>query len=175
MTTRAAYRETLAALAAKTEAKIPGLNGRVAKGLRLALVGDITLHADGHSTVLSSSDPTRRYEILDGRCPCRDWEQAPQHLCQHRLGAGLMRKALELMPQAPQEETASPATPLPEAPASVNVKVLVMGHEVMVTLRGSDETTLLTRLQALLKRADIRPVPKPAPRSGNWKRTYQGR
>jgi len=66
-------------------------------------------------------------------------------------------------------------TPLPEAPASLNVKVLVQGHEVQVTLRGTDETALLGRLQALLTRQDIRPIPKPAPRSGNWKRQPAGR
>ena len=64
-------------------------------------------------------------------------------------------------------------TPLPEAPASLNVKVLVQGHEVQVTLRGTDETALLGRLQALLTRQDIRPIPKPAPKAGGWKRSNQ--
>ena len=61
-------------------------------------------------------------------------------------------------------------TPLPEAPASLNVKVLVQGHEVQVTLRGTDEAALLGRLQALLTRQDIRPIPKPAPRTGGWQK-----
>jgi hypothetical protein len=68
---RTQYREVLATLAEKTKTKIPELNGRVEKGLRLALVGDIELHANGTATVYSSSDPTRRYEIIDGACPCR--------------------------------------------------------------------------------------------------------
>jgi hypothetical protein len=48
----------------------------------------------------------------------------------------------------------------------------------MVTLRGDTEAELFERLQAVLKRPDIRPLPaKPAPRAqGQWKqRTYQGR
>ena len=60
-------------------------------------------------------------------------------------------------------------TPLFEAPASVNLKVLIAGHEVMVTLRGADEGALLTRLDALLKRQDVRPIPKPVKQAGSWK------
>jgi hypothetical protein len=66
-------------------------------------------------------------------------------------------------------------TVLPEAPASINLKVLIQGHEVMVTLRDRNEATLLARLQTLLKRQDIRPIPpRPAPKTGGWKRN-QGR
>jgi hypothetical protein len=42
------------------------------------------------------------------------------------------------------------ATPLPEAPASVNVRVVVAGYEVQWTLRDVDETRLAGRLAALL-------------------------
>jgi hypothetical protein len=37
------------------------------------------------------------------------------------------------------------------------------------------EDALRGRLQTLLKRQDLRPIPKPAPRTGGWKRGYQGR
>jgi hypothetical protein len=157
---RQQYREVLATLAEKTKTKIPDLNGRVEKATRLALAGDIELHADGSSTVYSSSDPTRRYEIIDKMCSCRDWEQAPQHLCQHRLGAGLMRKALELCPPTPSLEAPAPAAaaipassgPLGEAPASVNVRLTIGGREVQLTLRDHDEARLLVRLEAVLAR-----------------------
>jgi hypothetical protein len=79
----------VALLAEKTKTRIPELNGRIEKAVKLALAGDVELHADGTATVYSSSDPTRRYEIREGTCTCRDWEQAPQHLCQHRLSAGV--------------------------------------------------------------------------------------
>jgi len=45
------------------------------------------------------------------------------------------------------------------------------GHEVMITLRDFDETALLGRLEALLRRSDVRPLPKPAPRQQWRKRT----
>ena len=176
-TDRQAFRATLATLADKTKAKLPTLNGRIEKAVKLALAGDVELHADGTALVNSLSDPSRAYQIAQGVCQCRDWGQAPEHLCCHRLAAGFQRKVGELAPEGPQEPAAvCSAPPLPEAPASVNLKVLIQGHEVMVTLRGSDETTLLARLQTLLKRQDIRPIPKPTPKAGNWKgRSYQGR
>ena len=46
----------------------------------------------------------------------------------------------------------APSAPLPEAPASVNVRLMLHGYEVQVTLRGSDETQVLDRLAALLAR-----------------------
>jgi hypothetical protein len=42
--------------------------------------------------------------------------------------------------------------PLPEAPASCNVYVMLAGRKVQLTLRDSDEQRLLARLEALLKR-----------------------
>jgi hypothetical protein len=73
----------------------------------------------------------------------------------------------------------TPATgTLPEAPASVNFKAMLGGFETQITLRDTDESRLLARLQALLNDRRIQPVPKPAPRSGGqpWKqrRQYQG-
>jgi hypothetical protein len=46
----------------------------------------------------------------------------------------------------------SASAPLPEAPASANVRVKVGGHEVQWTLRDVDEARLAARLEALLTR-----------------------
>lgn len=45
---------------------------------------------------------------------------------------------------------------------------MVSGFEVQMTLRDTDEAALLTRLQAVLKRPDVKPMPKPAPRQ-QWR------
>ena len=50
------------------------------------------------------------------------------------------------------------STALPEAPASVNVRVQIAGREVQWTLRDVLEERLATRLEALLARY---PVPQP--------------
>jgi hypothetical protein len=164
MSDRQQFREVLAGLATKTQAKMPTLNGRVEKACKLVLGADVTLLPDGTAQVGSLTDPSRVYLVGHGACDCRDWDHAPEHLCCHRLAVGFQRKALELLP-AP---TPAPAAGvLPEAPASVNVRLMVNGFEAQITLRGHDETAVLERLQALLKRPDIRPVPKPAPRQGH--------
>ena len=46
------FRQTLATLAAKTQAKLPALNGRVEKACKLVLGGDVELHQDGTALAL---------------------------------------------------------------------------------------------------------------------------
>jgi hypothetical protein len=170
------FRQGLAGLADRMQTKIPALNGRVGKACTLILQGDVELHDDGTALVNSLTHPTVAYQVAPGLCQCKDFDRAPEHLCCHRLAAGFLRKLLEKMPAA-DATVVTTAAPLPEAPASVNLKALIGGYETQITLRDVNETRLLERLQTLLKRQDIRPIPKPAPRSGNWKsrQQYQGR
>jgi hypothetical protein len=58
------------------------------------------------------------------------------------------------------------ATPLPEAPASVNVHVMLAGRQVQVTLRDSDEQRLLERLERLLQRFPVAEDTKQEPPEG---------
>jgi hypothetical protein len=165
---RQMFRETLAGLAAKTQAKIPALNGRVEKACKLVLGDDVEVHADGTAVVHSLTDPTRAYQIAQGVCQCKDYAQAPEHLCCHRLAAGFARKVQELLPPA-QSET--PAAPLPEAPASVNCHITLEGRQVQLTLRDTDETRLLQRLAAVLKQypASAQPERPRGPSQGRGK------
>jgi hypothetical protein len=62
----------------------------------------------------------------------------------------------ELAAEQPQEQFQGAAVPrLPEAPASVNVHVVLAGRTVQVTLRDSDEQRLLARLEKLLARLPV--------------------
>src|SRR5215471_470243 len=128
---RQQFRGVLAGLAAKMLTKIPALNGRVEKACKLVLGGDVELHPDGTALVNSLTDPTRAYQVSPGLCLCKDFDHAPEHLCCHRLAVGFVRKVQELLPPALD----LPASPLPEAPASANVRIQIQGHEVQVTLR----------------------------------------
>jgi len=108
--------------------------------------------------------------------------KAPEGWCRHRIAAGIAKRVRELLaaeaPQAPTQEQprGAPRCPLGEAPASVNVRAMLAGHECQLTLRDHDEGALLLRPQAVLKRPDVQPVPRPAPRAGQWKkREYAGR
>src|SRR5262249_16069587 len=157
-TVRHRERELLAQLAQKTQGKIPTLNGRVEKATRLVLAGDVELHTDGTALVSSLSDPSRSYQLKDGICQCRDWQQAPSNLWWHRLGVGFARKIAEVLATEPP---AQPVEPFPEAPSSLNFQAQIGAYTVQITLRDSDEGRLLDRLSALLKaRNDIQPVPK---------------
>jgi hypothetical protein len=184
-TARQQFRDALAQLATKTQAKLPQLNGRVERACKLVLHGDVELREDRSALVGSLSDPAKAYQISQGVCQCKDYTQAPEHLCCHKLAAGFLRKINEVLdseaPQAPANQgyhgNPEPSqVPLPEAPSSINFKAIIGGFETQITLRDADESRLLARLQALLKDQRIRPVPKPAPRQGQqWrsKREYR--
>jgi hypothetical protein len=161
-TTRQQFREVLAGLASKTLTKIPALNGRVEKACKLVLAGDVALHPDGTALVNSLTDPTRAYQVTGSpaTCQCQDYDHAPEHLCAHRLSVGFLRKVQELLPPAPESTPGVhpvSTTPLPEAPASCNVYVMLGGHKVQVTLRDTDEHRMLVRLEELLQRSPAAP------------------
>jgi hypothetical protein len=138
----------------------------------MVLAGDVALHVDGSATVGSASDPTTAYEIVNGHCGCADFARAPHQFCKHRLSAALARRTRELAqtPASPAP-VAPPVVPLPEAPASVSVRLPVAGHDVQWTLRDTDETRLAARLDALLARYPVEgqspavaaPVPQTVP------------
>jgi hypothetical protein len=121
-----------------------------------------------------SSDGSRLHHV-NGVCSC----QAGQHgkACKHIQAWKLYRyiagKVAERKPDQGDNYHLETPPQHHEAPASVNLKVLLHGHEVMVTLRDSDEAILLSRLQVLLTRPDIRPVPgRPAARTGAWRKGH---
>ena len=60
----------------------------------------------------------------------QSWRKPPQH--------------------APMEPTAPRPAPLPEAPCSVTVRLVIEECEVQLTLRGHDEQAVLARLHAIL-------------------------
>ena len=149
---RQQFRATLATLAAKTKTKLPALNGRVEKACTLVLAGDVELHADGTALVASLSQPTRAYQITQGVCQCRDWGQAPEHLCCHRLAAGFLRKAEAVLAQSTDVETA-PAQPAPTRERSgmrLETQVVIEGRPVKVAVWGPDDADVQARLQAVL-------------------------
>lgn len=167
--------DTLKQEVARMQLAHPEREGELARAHALILHGHVVPSpTDAGTAQVLASDGQKTYHV-NGTCDC----QAGQHdkMCKHRQAWALYQFVAKRMAERKSEhvETAPGRNPPQhhEAPASVNLKVLVHGHEVMVTLRDSDETALLTRLQALLKRPDIRPIPaKPAPRAGG---SYKGR
>jgi hypothetical protein len=162
-TTRQVWREAVAEIAEKAQAKLPECASRVTKAVALVLHHDVELLADGTAKVASQSNPSLSYLVSNGHCDCRDFARAPHNFCTHRLSAAIARRAQELVRatladtngqaetpgHSAQSET--PPVPLPEAPASVNCHITIEGRPVQITLRGTDETRLLRRLAALLR------------------------
>jgi hypothetical protein len=181
---RQAWRQAVAEIATKARTALPALNGRVDGAVKLVLAGDVELLPDGTAQVASSTDPLTNY-LVNGTCPCRDFAQAPSHLCRHRLAAIFARRTQALLPAttlahaegsatkttitpSPSPDTTcgtpaasnaiaaqAPAAPLPEAPASANCYVTLAGRQVQVTLRDTNETRLLARLEQLLQRFPV--------------------
>ncbi len=130
------------------------------KAFALVASGAVFPEDDGTSAMVQSqSDPTQ-YHPVNGACDCKaaQYHEAP---CAHRLAFRLYQKVcdrlaaeeerytVDLETPAPPE---APAAPLPEAPASVNVRLVVVGRDVQWTLRDTDEERLAVRLDALLAR-----------------------
>jgi hypothetical protein len=160
---RATFRQAVAAIAATAHARLPLHAGRIDSAVKLVLLGEVTLLPDGTATVGSCSDPTKSHTV-NGTCTCRDYAQAPGNLCKHRLAYGIARRAQETLGHSPEPLAATVATvaPLPEAPASANVRVIIDGREVQVTLRGTSEEDVLARVEKVLARY---PAPTKAPQA----------
>lgn len=171
---RQAWRQAVAEIAANAKAALPECNGRVEKASAIVLAGDVVLLEDGKAKVASQSNGTTAYFVVNGTCECRDFAKAPSGWCKHRIAAGMHKRASALAkaklaqldgastahaatpsqpaPAQPHASPVVPSTPLPEAQASVNVRLTLGGREVQLTLRGSDEGRLLARLDAVLQR-----------------------
>jgi hypothetical protein len=156
---RAAWREAVAAIAAKAHAKLPECNGRVDAAVKIVLAGDVALLADGTARVASQSNGQTIYHVVNGSCDCKDFAKAPHHFCKHRLSAAIARRAQELtkakldaatpahQPTPAHAEPEAPTAPLPEAPVSITLKATLHGHEVLVTLRGVDFASVKAQVE----------------------------
>jgi hypothetical protein len=159
-TTRQAWREAVAEIAEKAKAKLPECAGRVDSAVKIVLAGDVELLADRTARVASQSNGTTAYHVVNGHCDCRDFEKAPHQFCKHRLSAAITRRAQELTKakvadtngqepvQGQPAQPAAPTVPLPEAPVSITLKATLNGHEVMVTLRGTDFASVKAQVEA---------------------------
>jgi hypothetical protein len=175
---RQTFRQLVQEIAAKAKAKLPECNGRVDKAVALVLAGDVEAQeGDGAWRVGSCTDPLVTHRVSGTRCSCDDsqYGRAPRGLCKHVLAVMMQMRVQALLPQAPavewppDEELAPESTPevhpvstfpLPEAPASVNVRLTIAGREVQWTLRDTDEARLAVRLEELLQRY---PLPQASP------------
>ena len=70
--------------AACARERYPGENGRIDRGLLLALNDAVQLGFQGTATVQSGSDTEIFYRVNHGVCDCPDRSNAPEFRCKHR-------------------------------------------------------------------------------------------
>jgi hypothetical protein len=156
---RQAWRTAVAEIAERAKATLPQCNGRIEKAVQIVLNGDVELLSEGKAKVASQSNGSTSYFLVNGTCECKDFAKAPSGWCKHRLAYGMYKRASALvkskLDQYTSTETHRCETPLPEAPASVNVRLTLGGREVQITLRDTNEQHLLERLEKLLQRFPV--------------------
>jgi hypothetical protein len=181
---RTAWREAVAEIARKAHEKLPECNGRIDKAVAIVLAGDVELLQDGTAKVASQSNGTTSYHIVNGECSCKDFAKAPHQFCKHRLSAAIVRRAQELAKQRLEQldhashETSEPpaehtkveakaeAPALPEAPVSITLKATLNGHEVLVTLRGTDFASVKAQVEQASEWLSVQaPAQPPTPPS----------
>jgi hypothetical protein len=148
------FRQALERVSALAHAKLPAeLHGHLERAHALVLHRHVWLGEDGRHAQVLSSDGTTWYPV-NGHCTCLDAPRAPQGMCKHKLAVMLYRRASEVLTSScgPSQPAAADTPTLPEAPASVNVRLCIGGHECQWTLRDVDETQLAERLERLLTR-----------------------
>ena len=187
--TRRAWREAVSEVAERAKAALPeAVNGRIEKAIAIVLAGDVELLPDGKAKVASQSNGTTQYVVCNGTCECRDFARVEGGWCKHRTAAAIHQRAYALAkqklaqldgastgqaaaPSQPVQPEASPAvtsTPLPEAPVSITLKATLHGHEVLVTLRGVDFTSVKTQVeQASVWLTEHAPAQLPTQRPGH--------
>ena len=150
------FTEVLAAEVATLQAQHPILAGALDRAYTLLVTGAVFPLDDGCTAhVRSQSDPTVSH-LVNGTCDCKgaQYHAAP---CAHRLAFRVYHRTVERLTVDPEERwepVAGPEepAPLPEARCSVNVRLVVHGREVQITLRGDEEAEVLARLEAVLER-----------------------
>jgi hypothetical protein len=155
------FLEVLKAETMKFQATHPEREAEIARASALIRLGMVTPSPDDPATgQVLSSDGQTVYRV-NGVCDCEAGQHGRQ--CKHVSGWRLYQHIASKVAAPPTPDVLEKGSNLPEARASVNVRVQVAGHEVQWTLRDHSEDRLATRLAALLGRY---PVPQPAPPSG---------
>src|ERR687888_1848641 len=94
--TRTIWRAAVTEIAAKATAALPECNGRVEKAVALVLNGDVDVLPDGTARVASQSPGATVYHIVNGHCDCKDYPNAFEGWCKHRLAHAIAKRAYPL-------------------------------------------------------------------------------
>jgi hypothetical protein len=111
----------LDALADRLYMAVGACGGRLAKAVALVRSGAVTVVGPKHALVQSQRDPAVIYDV-NGHCSCDDAKcSAEGGRCKHVLSAALSYR----LARPGTGCTPQPIPQLPEAPASVNVRLML--------------------------------------------------
>ena len=126
------FRQALERVTALAHAKLPAeLHGHLERATALVIHRHVWLGEDGRHAQVFSSDGQTWYRV-NGACTCMDAPSAPQGLCKHRLAVSFTAAPASCSPRPRAAAAPAAAAALPEAPASVNVRLCVDGARVPV-------------------------------------------
>jgi len=158
------------ALAQAREKLDPTAHERFEKGCKLVAteqVSPIPFQAGNWHVQGSADVPYLVVREPAWMCDCPD-HHFRQVMCAHIIAAQLWVRATQTsqaacaaVPVAPPVASPAVPLPLPEAPASVNVRITIGGRECQWTLRSHSEDELAERLARLLAKYPIE-APSPA-------------
>lgn len=97
----------------KARAALPHSNGRVDKAMALVLDGSVELLDDHTARVTSQHDGETQYYVVNGSCQCRDFPNAPQGACKHRISRWILLRAIQLAKGLGDTQAAPAAPSLP--------------------------------------------------------------
>jgi hypothetical protein len=167
------------------------LHERLSCALSLLKNGKVFQTTSGAWQVQSVSEPERSY-TTNGTCQYADMHYNKTVYFKHQLAMYLAQRVHTLMAQPPAPEVltipeeieltspdndwpadevpAPPAVPapLPEAPVSITLKATLHGHEVMVTLRGTDFASVKAQVEEASAWLKAHAPEPPAQPSEGW-------
>lgn len=119
---RQIFRQAVEEVAVHAREKLPQtVNGRIDAAVKIVLQGDVEVLPDDQARVASQRNGTTTYHLVDGTCDCKDFDNAPEHWCKHRIAYGIYKRASTLAKQrlesqdqeTPAVAVAEPAPTLP--------------------------------------------------------------
>jgi hypothetical protein len=170
----------------------PSAHERLEKALKLVVTEQVRAipFQDGHWFVQGSeAEPYLVVRAPRWQCECPD-HHFRQVFCAHIMACQLLVRATQTAQPEPVEtpapaqesvqsaqEAGHPA--LPEAPVSITLKAMLHGHEVLVTLRGTDFARVREQVEAasqwLRSQTPAQPDVPQCPTHGALKKSTKGK
>jgi hypothetical protein len=83
----------------------------------------VELLDDHQARVTSQSDGETQYFVVNGTCQCRDFPNAPQLMCKHRIARGIAVRAVQITRELGDVQATTASSPQPAMPQEFIVQI----------------------------------------------------